>query len=116
MGRSAAPGPVAAFHGHGAGRGGVPLAVHSHRPRPVPCLRPGLGFVLAVYALGTGVLVHGLLKAYWGRARPAQVTEFGGIAAFTPPWLISQECTRNCSFVSGEVSGAVAFRSAFGPS
>lgn len=67
------------------------------------------GFVLAVYALGTGVLVHGLLKAYWGRARPAQVTEFGGGAAFTPPWQISQECTRNCSFVSGEVSGAVAF-------
>lgn len=67
------------------------------------------GYILAVYALGTGVLVHGVLKAYWGRARPAQVVDFGGSAQFTPPWQISQECTRNCSFVSGEVSGAVAF-------
>lgn len=67
------------------------------------------GFILLVYALATGLLVHGLLKSYWGRARPAQVVEFGGSAQFTPAWQISQECSRNCSFVSGEVSGAVAF-------
>lgn len=67
------------------------------------------GFTLLVYALGTGLLVHGVLKPFWGRARPAQVVEFGGSAQFTPPWQISQECARNCSFVSGEVSGAVAF-------
>lgn len=67
------------------------------------------GFILLVYAFGTGLLVHCLLKPYWGRARPAQVIEFGGTAQFTPPWQISQECARNCSFVSGEVSGAVAF-------
>ena len=66
------------------------------------------GYILALYGVGTGLLVHGLLKAHWGRARPAQVVEFGGSAQFTPPHQIAQECTRNCSFVSGEVSGAVA--------
>ncbi|QYZ68773.1 phosphatase PAP2 family protein [Neotabrizicola shimadae] len=67
------------------------------------------GFILAVYALATGVVVNAILKAHWGRARPAQVTEFGGSARFTPPHQISPECDSNCSFVSGEMSGAVAF-------
>lgn len=67
------------------------------------------GFILAVYALATGLVVNALLKAHWGRARPAQVTEFGGTARFTPPHQITQECASNCSFVSGEMSGAVAF-------
>jgi len=67
------------------------------------------GFILAVYALATGVVVNAILKAHWGRARPAQVTEFGGSARFTPPHQIAQECASNCSFVSGEMSGAVAF-------
>ncbi len=67
------------------------------------------GFILAVYTLATGLVVNSLLKAHWGRARPAQVTEFGGTARFTPPHQITQECASNCSFVSGEMSGAVAF-------
>lgn len=65
-------------------------------------------FILSLYALSTGVLVNGILKAYWGRARPAQVTEFGGDARFTPAWQVSDQCESNCSFVSGEVSGTVA--------
>ena len=44
----------------------------------------------------------------WGRARPANVGEFGGTAAFTPPLWPADECLRNCSFVSGEASGATA--------
>lgn len=67
------------------------------------------GYILALYALSTGLLVHGLFKEFWGRARPAQVLEFGGKGQFTPPHQITQECSSNCSFVSGEVSGTVAF-------
>lgn len=63
------------------------------------------GWVVALYVLGPGLLVNGILKEYWGRARPAQV--FTGDAEFSPPFVISDQCARNCSFVSGETSAAV---------
>ncbi len=66
------------------------------------------GFVVALYVLGPGLIVNGFLKAYSGRARPAFVTEFGGTRLFTPAGTFTDQCTRNCSFVSGEVSAAVA--------
>lgn len=64
------------------------------------------GFGLTALLIGPGVLVNGVFKEYWGRARPYQIVEFGGPAQFTPPLHISSECLRNCSFVSGE--GALA--------
>ena len=57
-------------------------------------------------ALGPGLLVNGLLKAFMGRARPLQTTLFGGSAEFVPAWTYSTGCTSNCSFVSGEASFA----------
>ena len=65
-------------------------------------------FAFGVFALGPGLVVNGILKRFWGRARPSSVTEFGGTAQFTPPWQIADQCAANCSFVSGEMSGAVA--------
>ena len=64
------------------------------------------GFILALYILGPGVMVELLTKPLWGRARPAQVAEFGGTLQFSPANELVDFCTRNCSFVSGEVSGA----------
>lgn len=66
------------------------------------------GFVLALYALGPGVLVEAVLKGFWGRARPADVAPFGGTQAFTAPHEITDQCLRNCSFTAGEMAGAVA--------
>jgi membrane-associated PAP2 superfamily phosphatase len=43
-------------------------------------------YVLCALALGPGVLVNGVLKEYWGRPRPRQVTEFGGRQDFRPVW------------------------------
>lgn len=71
--------------------------------RAAICLGP-----LVFMILGPGLLVNGLLKAHWGRARPADVAEFGGLAQFTPPLTITDQCLRNCSFVSGEAAGIVA--------
>ena len=65
------------------------------------------GFALLAMALGPGLLVNGLLKDSWGRARPRTIAEFGGEAAFTPALEIADQCARNCSFVSGEVAAAV---------
>ncbi len=63
-------------------------------------------FVFLGFLLGPGVLANGILKSFWGRARPQAVTEFGGTHQFSPPVLIADQCQSNCSFVSGEASGA----------
>lgn len=76
--------------------------------RPVLVPRRIWGYVLALFLLGPGLLVNGILKAHWGRARPYTVTEFGGTAQFTPPWQITDQCAKNCSFVSGEGAGSMA--------
>lgn len=54
------------------------------------------------------LLVNGVFKEYWDRARPVHVTELGGNWRFTPWWQPGDgtECRTNCSFVSGESSGA----------
>jgi lipid A 4'-phosphatase len=65
-------------------------------------------YVVLLYVLGPGLLVDAILKPLWGRARPADVVEFGGALRFTPPHVISGECLRNCSFTAGEVAGVVA--------
>lgn len=72
-------------------------------------VRPGfwLRGVLTML-LGPGVVVNLYLKEYWGRARPVQITEFGGAAHFTPALRMTDQCLRNCSFASGEGSLAVA--------
>ncbi|TDL77691.1 phosphatase PAP2 family protein [Palleronia sediminis] len=65
-------------------------------------------WALLVFALGPGLIVDVLLKSYWGRARPADVTIFGGEARYSPFWLPTDQCADNCSFVSGEGAGAAA--------
>jgi lipid A 4'-phosphatase len=61
-------------------------------------------YVLLCLLLGPGLLVNVVLKDNWGRARPSQTIEFGGTQAYSPPFTRSDQCVRNCSFVSGEVS------------
>lgn len=63
---------------------------------------------LTIYLLGPGILVNGILKAYWGRARPFSVSDFGGDRLFSRAYTISDQCSANCSFVSGEVAGSTA--------
>lgn len=67
------------------------------------------GFITLLYILGPGLLVNGLLKSQVGRARPADVAEFGGENSFTPAFQLADQCQNNCSFVSGEGSSATAF-------
>ena len=65
------------------------------------------GFSLAVILIGPLLLVNGVFKTYWGRARPSEITIFGGDKSFTPAWLYTDQCDFNCSFTSGE-GGAIA--------
>lgn len=61
-------------------------------------------YLIACAATGPGLVTNLLFKDHWGRARPAQIAEFGGDLDFTPALLLSDQCERNCSFVSGEAS------------
>ena len=59
-------------------------------------------------AVAAGVIVNLLFKAQIGRARPADVVEFGGAARFTPAWQVDAQCLDNCSFTSGETALAAS--------
>jgi lipid A 4'-phosphatase len=75
------------------------------------------GYLLLVLALGAGLVVNVMLKDGFGRARPKNILEFGGAAEFTPAYVISSNCSRNCSFSSGDAAGAffsLALFTAFG--
>ena len=74
-------------------------------------LRQSAVFCLLVLALGPGLVVNVILKDHWGRARPKQTVEFGGKAQFSPAWVISDQCKKNCSFVCGDASIGFALAS-----
>lgn len=57
-------------------------------------------FIWMSILLNTTV-VH-LFKNFWGRARPGDIIQLGGEGVFTPWYKLSDACTTNCSFVSGD--------------
>jgi len=61
-------------------------------------------FLFASFISGPLLVANALFKENWGRARPRDVTEFGGDFMFTPPLMITDQCETNCSFVSGDAS------------
>lgn len=75
--------------------------------RPFLDLRRAV-FILLLYLIGPVLLADGLLKRFWGRARPANIEDFGGSQDFTPPLIPADQCASNCSFVSGEGAAAAA--------
>jgi len=66
-------------------------------------------FLILCFALGPGLLVNVVLKNHWGRPRPVMIQQFGGKLTYQKPWVISKECSTNCSFVAGDPSTAFAF-------
>jgi lipid A 4'-phosphatase len=66
--------------------------------------RNALIFLVASLAIGPGILVNTVLKDHWGRARPYQIEAFGGSHQFTAAPLPADQCSRNCSFVSGHAA------------
>jgi len=73
-------------------------------PKPLKRWRRAALFVMLVVVAGPGLMVNAVFKDHWGRARPSQVMEFGGSAEFTPAWVVSNQCEKNCSFVCGDAS------------
>lgn len=92
---------------------GLWLASFVRRFASLRALRLLFLFLLAGALVGPVVVVDAGLKNHFGRARPAQTEAFGGNLAFTPAFAISDQCQRNCSFVSGHVA-TTAFIMVFG--
>ena len=63
-------------------------------------------FLLMTLALAPGLGSNVILKEYWGRPRPIDIQQFGGQEHFVAWWDPRGDCPKNCSFVSGDVSGA----------
>jgi lipid A 4'-phosphatase len=63
-------------------------------------------YLLIALIVGPGLIVNSLFKDHFGRARPFTVTEFGGDRIFTPAFVITDQCEKNCSFSSGHAAGA----------
>ena len=62
-------------------------------------------YLLFVLIVGAGLIVNTGFKDNFGRARPRDIVEFGGTKQFTPAYVVSQECSTNCSFSSGDAAG-----------
>ena len=49
--------------------------------------------------VGSGLIANFFFKDNWGRARPVHIEEFGGEKLYTPPFVISDQCLKNCSWI-----------------
>lgn len=87
------------------GLGCVMLAVGLARHRAVE-VRAGL-FLVLVFIIGPGLIVNQGFKNHWGRPRPHQIQDFGGLHAFVPVGSPGPLQQHNSSFPSGHA--AVAF-------
>ena len=61
-------------------------------------------FLFLALLIGPGLVANLVFKDNWGRARPREITEFGGPQHFTPAHVPADQCGRNCSFVNGDGS------------
>ena len=61
-------------------------------------------YILIALIVGPGLIVNSLFKDNWGRPRPVMVQQFDGDKTFQKPFVISAECSKNCSFVCGDAS------------
>lgn len=92
------------------GFGSLLVLAASHVSRRFADYRAHALFVLLVVIVGPGLLVNGLFKEHWDRARPRQIVEFGELQFYTPPLKIGSY-DEGKSFPAGHSS--VAFSLVF---
>ncbi len=71
-------------------------------------------YVTLVCLIGPGFIVHNVIKDNINRARPNETVIFGGTKKLTAAFEKTDQCIKNCSFVSGHASvGFMFFALAF---
>jgi lipid A 4'-phosphatase len=63
-------------------------------------------YIIICLILGQLIIVNGVLKSHYGRARPREIKEFGGTKQFESFLTYNKQCNKNCSFPSGHVAMA----------
>lgn len=61
-------------------------------------------FLIALLAVGPGLLVNVVMKEYWGRPRPRQIEQFDGKYEFQHAWVIGHRGDGKKSFPSGHAA------------
>jgi len=61
-------------------------------------------YLILVLGVAPGIIVNGVLKPHWERARPIQIVDFGGKKEFTPAFMLSDQ--NGHSFSSGHAAAA----------
>ncbi|MFT7003549.1 MAG: lipid A 4'-phosphatase [Sulfurimonas sp.] len=64
-------------------------------------------YIVLVLSIAPALIVNTTLKENWGRARPAQIIDFGGQKEFTPAFIPSNQ--GGYSFSSGHSAAAFSF-------
>lgn len=86
----------------------IMIILYAVKPRKFKLFPPHKAFfVILSFLIGPFLTVQ-FLKNFMARARPRSLLEFGGSAEFTPVWQYAAQCSRNCSFPSGEAATAAA--------
>ncbi|HRJ13162.1 MAG TPA: phosphatase PAP2 family protein, partial [Alphaproteobacteria bacterium] len=80
-------------------------------------IKSRLNFVFITVFTSVLMIINVLFKEFWGRARPSQITEFGGKADFTAAWQVTNQCQSNCAFTSGHagIAACLALLAVFLP-
>lgn len=67
--------------------------------------RKSVIYLLLCLIVAPGLMVNAVLKDNSiGRARPVHLQQFGGEDTFTPAFVYSGQCQKNCSFTSGHAA------------
>ncbi len=61
-------------------------------------------FLIAVMALGPGLLVNAVFKEHWNRPRPREIVQFGGRYEYQKPLVIGENGEGKKSFPSGHAA------------
>lgn len=91
---------------------GISLILNYAKYRNVKKIgRSWVMYLIVCMICGPGLVINYALKNNSGRARPSQITTFGGTKDFTPTLLFSDQCDMNCSLPSGHASAGYYYSS-----
>ncbi len=66
-----------------------------------------MSFVFGSMLVGPLLITNAFFKNFWGRARPYEVLNFSGEKNFSHAFIPSNQCSWDCSFISGHTAVAI---------
>lgn len=66
-----------------------------------------MSFVFGSMLVGPLLITNAFFKNFWGRARPYEISNFSGEKNFSHAFIPSNQCSWDCSFISGHTAVAI---------